>query len=148
MTELEYDEIWGKMAKNISFTRELVREALRKDIEYYVHGPIIQSKERESLRKNFEILRRKWIVDILYFIHLLKNPFFADIQKGLDSINSRTLTNRLQEMEEIGMITRNVKTGKPIRVYYELTDLGLGTYELLVPLLTFLSMNLKKPKIE
>jgi DNA-binding HxlR family transcriptional regulator len=138
------DEIWRDMIEHIPKTRAIVREALKKDIEFFEHGKILQGKERNSLRKNFEFLRKKWIVDILYFIHLQKNPHFADIQKGLDGINSRTLTNRLQEMEDLGLISRNVKTGKPIRVFYELTDLGLGVYELLIPLLTFLSMNLKK----
>ncbi len=142
MSKLE--EIWGVMLSQIPKTRLIVREALRKDIEYFEHGPNTQSKERASLRANFEVLRRKHVVDILYFIHLLKNPFFADIRKGLEGINTRTLTNRLHEMEDIGMISRNVQTGKPIRVYYELTDLGLGVYELLIPMLTFLSMNKKK----
>ena len=142
------DEIWGDMFEQIPITRNIVREALRKDIEYFKHGSTLQSKERDHLRKTFEILRRKWIVDILYFIHLLNNPFFADIQKGIGGINSRTLSNRLQEMEDIGMITRTVKTGKPIRVFYELSDLGLGTFELLIPLLTFISINMKKTKKE
>jgi DNA-binding HxlR family transcriptional regulator len=42
------------------------------------------------------------------------------------------------------MINREIKTGKPIRVYYELTDFGLGIYELLIPMLSFFSHNVKK----
>jgi DNA-binding HxlR family transcriptional regulator len=138
---LKLNEIWKDVLDDIPRTRARVRIALKKDIENFVHGPNLQSKERHALRKNFEMLRRKWIVDILYYIHLFESPFFADIQKGLDRINSRTLTNRLHEMEDLGLISRIVKTGKPVRVCYELTDYGMGVYELLIPLLTFISLN-------
>ena len=48
-------------------------------------------------------------------------------------------------MEELGMINRHVKTGKPIRVFYELTDFGLGIYELLMPLNAFIAFELESP---
>ena len=139
----ELEEIWGGVHSMIPKMREIVREALRKDQEYIVHGPTIQALERKSIRENLDMLRRKWIIDILYFVRLAKNPYFADIQKNLEGINSRTLTNRLQEMEEMGMVNRIVKTGKPIRVYYELTDYGSGIYELLMPLNSFISYKWK-----
>ena len=65
--------------------------ALRKDQEYTVHGKVIQEMERESIRNNLDMLRRKWIIEILYFVRIAENPFFADIQKGIEGINSRTL---------------------------------------------------------
>ncbi|MHA1454017.1 MAG: winged helix-turn-helix transcriptional regulator [Promethearchaeota archaeon] len=58
------------------------------------------------------------------------------------------MTNRLQEMEELGMINRTVKTGKLIRVYYELTDFGSGIYEMLMPLNSFIFYKWKLPKKE
>ena len=124
--------------------RLATREALKKDIATYEHGVQTQAKERNSLRNNFEILRKKWIVDLIYTIHLFENPYYSDIHKYLPDINTRTLSKRLSELEELGMVNREVKTGRPIRVYYELTDFGLGLYELLVPLLTFISMNTQK----
>jgi DNA-binding HxlR family transcriptional regulator len=43
----------------------------------------------------------------------------------------------LKEFEENHIVTRTVSTTQPIRVSYELTDLGKGVYELLLPLLFF-----------
>jgi DNA-binding HxlR family transcriptional regulator len=142
MPDIKFQEIWSELLEFIPKMRSIVREALRKDHVYTVHGTTIQGLEREQLRSNLDMLRKKWLVDILYFVRISKNPYFADIQKNLPGINSRTLTDRLQELEELGMINRIVKTGKPIRVYYELTDFGLGIYELLIPLNLFILDNL------
>ncbi len=148
MSDDKIKEIWGEMYDLIPKIREVVRKALRKDSEYIVHGKTIQKMERDVLRSRLDMLRRKWIIDILYYARLKEKPYFSDFQKNLDDINSRTLTNRLQEMEELGMITRNVQTGKPIRVYYELTDFGLGIYELLMPLNMFIADNFEGPIIK
>ncbi|MHA1454018.1 MAG: hypothetical protein ACTSRD_14255 [Promethearchaeota archaeon] len=53
------NEIWGEMHAMIPKMREIVREALRKDQEYIVHGKRIQEMERESIRNNLDMLRRK-----------------------------------------------------------------------------------------
>jgi DNA-binding HxlR family transcriptional regulator len=55
----------------------------------------------------------------------------------LPQLNSRTLSTRLKEFEENHIVTRTVANTTPIRVSYELTNLGNGVYELLVPLLLF-----------
>ncbi|MFX1478504.1 MAG: winged helix-turn-helix transcriptional regulator, partial [Promethearchaeota archaeon] len=44
---------------------------------------------------------------------------------------------RLKEFEENYVVTRTVTNTQPIRVSYELTELGNGVYELLIPLLIF-----------
>jgi len=93
-----------------------------------------------------EFLRKKWIVDLIYEIHLLKTPYYSDLHKNLPEINTRSLSKQLSELEDLGMINREIKTGKPIRVYYELTDFGLGIYELLIPLLSFFSFNIEKSR--
>jgi len=142
------DEIWHDMMEAIPIMRQAVRKALEKDIETFDHGIQRQRKERTGLRRSFEILRKKWIVDIIYAIHLFGRPFFNDLHGKLPEINTRTLSNRLDEMEALGMVTRNVKTGKPIRVFYELTDFGRGIYELLIPLLSFFSMYCPKWSVE
>ncbi len=66
-------------------------------------------------------------------------PFFNDIRRALPNINSRTLTTRLKEFEENHIVTRTVINTQPIQVSYELTEIGEGVYELLLPLLFFFS---------
>lgn len=145
MSDDKIKDIWGDLLELLPKIRETVRKALRKDNEYFVHGKVMQKMERDALRSRLDMLRKKWLLDILYFARIKERPYFADFQKNLDNINSRTLTNRLQEMEELGMINRTVQTGKPIRVYYELTDFGMGIYELLMPLNIFIADNLEGP---
>ena len=141
MSDDRFSEIWGDILAEIPKLRIMLRAAFRKDQEFTVHGKIIQKMERDVIRERLDMLRKKWIMDILYFVRLKENPYFADIQKGLEGINSRTLTNRLQELDELGMLNRIVQTGKPIRVFYELTDYGSGVYELLMLLNIFIAMN-------
>ena len=141
MSDDKINEIWGEVLSEIPKLRKMMSEAFRKDQEYTVHGKVIQKMERDVIRDRLDMLRKKWIFDIIYFIRLQENPYFADIQKGLEGINSRTLTNRLHELEELRMVNRVVQTGKPIRVFYELTDYGSGVYELLMLLNIFIAMN-------
>ena len=142
----ELEKLWQSMFDLIPVMRQTVRAALVKDVETFEHGTQMQIRERNSLRSSFEFLRKKWIVDLIYEIHLLKTPYYSDLHKHLPEINTRSLSKRLSELEDLGMINREIKTGKPIRVYYELTDFGLGIYELLIPLLSFFSYNIKKSR--
>jgi len=74
---------------------------------------------------------------LIYTIRIKGKQFFNDIHRALPNINSRTLTTRLKEFEENHIVTRTVSNTQPIRVSYELTDIGKGVYELLLPLLFF-----------
>ena len=77
-------------------------------------------------------------MDLIYILRIKGKPFFNDIRRALPNLNSRTLTTRLKEFEEYHIVTRTESiTAKFIRVNYELTDLGNGVYELLLPLLFF-----------
>ncbi len=50
---------------------------------------------------------------------------FSEILETVDGLSSRLLTERLKEMEELGMVERTVKNEYPIKVEYKLTDKGL-----------------------
>jgi len=49
---------------------------------------------------------------------------FSQIKKDLPDINSRILSERLSELEEDKLITRIVKSSKPIVIEYEITEKG------------------------
>ncbi|MFX1358865.1 MAG: winged helix-turn-helix transcriptional regulator, partial [Promethearchaeota archaeon] len=89
------------------------------------------------LNDALNFLQKKWTMDLIYIIRIKEKPFFNDIRRALPNINSRTLTTRLKEFEKNHVVTRTVSNTQPIRVSYELTDLGKGLYELLIPLLIF-----------
>jgi len=55
--------------------------------------------------------------------------------KKVFNISSRVLSDKLKALGEAKVVTRRVRREKPVRVYYELTDLGKTIALALVPLL-------------
>jgi DNA-binding HxlR family transcriptional regulator len=129
--------VWKEMEEQIPLMREAVRKDLKKDFETFEHDDAHIQQELKFLNEALHFLQKKWTMDLIYIIRIKGNPFFNDIRRALPNINSRTLTTRLKEFEENCIVTRTVSNTQPIRVSYELTDLGEGVYELLVPLLIF-----------
>ncbi|MFW9938338.1 MAG: winged helix-turn-helix transcriptional regulator [Candidatus Thorarchaeota archaeon] len=133
----EFSTIWKEMDEQIPLMREAVMKGLEKDFETFVHDDAHIQKELMFLNDALNFLQKKWTMDLIYIIRIKGNPFFNDIRRALPNINSRTLTTRLKEFEVNHIVTRTVSNTQPIRVSYELTNLGKGVYELLIPLLIF-----------
>lgn len=51
---------------------------------------------------------------------------FTEIGDRAPAIGDRILAERLKELEARGLVTRHVEPGPPVRVRYELTELGHG----------------------
>ncbi len=49
---------------------------------------------------------------------------FGEIEKSLNGVSSRTVTNKLKFLEERGLVTRAEFSEKPPRVEYSLTKKG------------------------
>lgn len=65
----------------------------------------------------------KWKAVIL--IHLIEKKRYSELRKELPMVTERTLSLQLKELEEDGLINRNVYTDKPpLKVEYELTLFG------------------------
>ncbi|MFX0073450.1 MAG: winged helix-turn-helix transcriptional regulator [Candidatus Hermodarchaeota archaeon] len=107
-----------------------LQEAVEIGIERELKTPKKKQKiikmNRKFIQELSTLVQGKWSVDILYMIFFLKNPFFNDLRRALPEINTRTLTTRLNSLEENGIIERNVHTGKPVRVSYNMTEFGKG----------------------
>jgi DNA-binding HxlR family transcriptional regulator len=46
--------------------------------------------------------------------------------KNIDGITPKVLTERLRELEQLGIIRRRIVSEYPVKVEYSLTDLGRG----------------------
>lgn len=74
-------------------------------------------------QRAIEFIGRRWVGAILYV--LLDGPRrFNELLAQVPNISDRLLTERLRELEAAGMVTRDVQSGPPVRVVYELTDAG------------------------
>lgn len=140
----ELSIVWREMGEQIPLMRKAVREGLKKDFEAFVHDDAHIQQELIFLNEALHFLQKKWTMDLIYIIRIKGKPYFNDIRRALPNINSRTLATRLKEFEENHIVIRKVSNTQPIRVSYELTKLGEGVYELLLPLLIFFASEKMK----
>jgi DNA-binding HxlR family transcriptional regulator len=77
------------------------------------------------------IIGGKWKGSILW--HLKDGPVrFNDLARQIGGASKKMVTQRLTEMEDMGLVRREVISTKPIAVVYEITDFGrtaLGVLE-------------------
>ena len=78
-----------------------------------------------------QLIGSKW--KLLILRNLLERPWrFTELQKNLDGISQKVLTNSLRTMEQDGLIIRTAYPEVPPRVEYSLSELG----ESMRPILT------------
>jgi DNA-binding HxlR family transcriptional regulator len=73
-----------------------------------------------------ELIGKRWTGAIV--CALTERPMrYAELGKAVPGLSDRLLSQRLRELEEEGLVQRQVEAGTPVRVTYSLTDSG---YEL------------------
>jgi DNA-binding HxlR family transcriptional regulator len=78
----------------------------------------------EEVRRAADLLERRWAVSILYVSHEGAVRFNEFLQ-ALGSIPPATLAQRLSDLEQAGILEREVIAARPPRVEYRLTERGL-----------------------
>ncbi len=69
-------------------------------------------------------INSKWAMLIMATLNANGTLRFGEIQKTIGDVSQRMLSVTLRQLEEEGMIKRNVFAEVPPRVEYELTDKG------------------------
>ena len=69
----------------------------------------------------FEFLGKKWIIWLIKTLQDHWEQSFSQLQSAMSSINSRILTERLDEGIAQWFIIRTVSTQKPLKIRYNLT---------------------------
>lgn len=65
----------------------------------------------------------KW--SILLLMALAQQPhYFGELQRKMDCISHKMLTQSLRKLEDEGFVTRTVVPGRIVKVRYQLTTLG------------------------
>lgn len=72
-----------------------------------------------------ELIGRRWTGAII-FVLLKARCRFATLRAAIPDITDRMLSERLQELEEEGIVERTVVPETPVRVEYALTRKGRG----------------------
>jgi DNA-binding HxlR family transcriptional regulator len=70
-----------------------------------------------------ELIGRRWTGAIICAL-TQKPRRFSDFKDAIPDLSDRLLTERLKELEDEGVVVREVSTGRPIQVMYRLTAKG------------------------
>jgi DNA-binding HxlR family transcriptional regulator len=84
---------------------------------------------------------QKWTLEIVYLLAIRHTLRFGELKRLLSGISSRTLSNKLAELEELGYVKRRVHEGKPLRVDYRLTRKGYELARFVTPVVVFLGLD-------
>src|ERR687885_1741028 len=91
----------------------------------------------------FRIIGKRWTVLIIREI-LRGNTQFNRFMENIQGITPKVLTERLRELEQLGIIRRRIVSEYPIRVEYSLTDMGKGFEPVLLSAASFSMTYLPK----
>jgi DNA-binding HxlR family transcriptional regulator len=83
----------------------------------------------------------KWSGDILLALHRTPTAGFEDLRRTLGGISARVLSIKLKELEEIGMVSRQIIDARPPRVRYSLTERGWTVAWLAQPIFLYLRVT-------
>lgn len=111
--------IGARYANEINTDSDAHRGTLREPIKKSIDPCLSPCPIERGMR----ILGGKWKGSILW--HLKDGPMrFNDLARQIGGASKKMVTQRLREMEDTGLVKRNVISTKPIAVAYEITDFG------------------------
>lgn len=103
-------------------------------------SPDLQAEIDRTVR-SLGIFFRKWVVEIVYVLGQKGTQRFNELKESLDGISSRTLSKRLTELQEQGLVDRELYDEMPVRVEYSLTGKGQDVATLALPLIVYLRLH-------
>ena len=95
--------------------------------------------------KSLKIFGQRYALHILRNMILLKQNRFNQFLHSIEGINTKTLSIRLHELEEYGLINRKVIPGKPKHTEYSLTYKGKDVERILSEVASFSTRH--EPKV-
>ncbi|WP_370644639.1 winged helix-turn-helix transcriptional regulator [Sporosarcina sp. ACRSL] len=77
----------------------------------------------DKVEHSYQLIGKKWVGLIIH--SLLDEPKrFSEIHAYIPDLSKRVLNERIKELEEDGIILRNVISDRPVRIEYSLTRKG------------------------
>ncbi len=76
------------------------------------------------INNSLKIFQQKFALNIIRNMMLLKQAKFNQFLGSIEGINTKTLSIRLKELDEYGLIERKVTQQRPLQVEYLLTKKG------------------------
>ncbi len=89
------------------------------------------------INNSLKIFQQKFALNIIRNMMMLKQSKFSQFLGSIEGINTKTLSIRLKELEEYGLIERNVTQQRPLQVEYSLTKKGNALNSILAQMAEF-----------
>jgi DNA-binding HxlR family transcriptional regulator len=109
-------------------------------IEIVYNSPELKSCPIEAV---FKIIGKKWTVLVIREM-LRGTTQFNRFLENIEGITPKVLTERLRELQKFGIVRRRIVSEYPIRVEYEITDLGREFEPVLLAAASFSMKNMPK----
>ena len=77
----------------------------------------------EEVRHAADLLERRWVISVIW-ASLEGAARFNEFRQAVEGVPPRTLTERLRELEQAGVLERRVVPASPPYAEYRLTDRG------------------------
>jgi DNA-binding HxlR family transcriptional regulator len=89
------------------------------------------------IEKTLDVIGTKWTILIVRDLLLDNTLRFSDLLRSMEGISPKTLSLRLKELEQQGILERTVYPEVPPRVEYALTERGRELERILIELKRF-----------
>lgn len=80
-------------------------------------------EQMQAVQETVSVIGGKWKIKILTVLYF-GETHFKELQRRVDGIGAKMLSQELKDLEQNGLITRTIKDTRPITVEYELTPYG------------------------
>jgi DNA-binding HxlR family transcriptional regulator len=87
--------------------------------------------------RSLKIMGQRYALHIMRNMILLKQNRFNQFLHSIEGINTKTLSIRLQQLEEYGLVERKVIPGKPSHTEYYPTEKGMAVQRILAEMASF-----------
>ncbi|MGN2639814.1 winged helix-turn-helix transcriptional regulator [Nocardia takedensis] len=95
-----------------------------------------------------DVVSGKWKALVLWELHDHGTRRFAELRRALPGVSEKMLTQHLRQMEEDGLLHREVYAEVPPKVEYSLTETGVSLNEALQPLGEWGRERLRRERLE
>ena len=101
----------------------------------------IEHRVNCAIDATMSVIEGRWKGTILCMLFKNGKMRFSELQKDIGEITSRILTKQLKELEEDGMLRRDVDTRGKIKVEYSLTERGMSIMPVLYSMAEWRARN-------
>ena len=77
-----------------------------------------------KMESTLSLLGKKWVALIVFSL-LAESKKFSDIERYIPGLSARLLTERLKELELLGIVKKTVSDTTPVKIEYGLTRKGV-----------------------